>query len=433
VARDGRGLAILARLDNVFVAACLLGFGALHGHRQHLAPVASRALAAMCGVGLVLAPYLAQNAAQFGHLVPISGAIKSTFPSFHFDADKLGTMGKLAALSGAVSVALGAAVDRDRRRRVLWLGLGTGTLLHALYVAGYTQHYTFWAWYYVNGVMSAALAAAFLPGGLAARWSKAFLNRLLPVGLTIGVLLVGAARAHLKAFNPLQLGFVTVDWPINEYRWPEEFARRMKEDLPADSIVFTYDWPGALAYYSGLRILPMDGLVNDFKFNDDLLAMGARAYLCEREISYFFGLIEDNLELQTLPVDAPLYRKPAGSLSLRREDIVVRVRDVVSRPNEALPFAIWRLRCNWPLQLRLQEHIEDRRHGWPVAKQERPDHQQDDEDQRPEPYPSARVKIPSKSSEKRSGLPHDPAPPYFRDVRPTTRPFTEAIRDPGDR
>jgi hypothetical protein len=120
----------------------------------------------------------------------------------------------------------------------------------------------------------------------------------------------------------------------------------MKEELPADSIVFTYDWPGALAYYSGLRILPMDGLVSDFKFNDDLLAMGARAYLCQRQVGYFFGLIEDDLQLQTLPVDAPLYRKSAGSLSLRSEDIVVRVRDVVTRPDEALPFAIWRLRCD---------------------------------------------------------------------------------------
>jgi hypothetical protein len=230
---------------------------------------------------------------------------------------------------------------------VLWLGLGIGTLLHALYVAGYTQHYTFWAWYYVSGVIAAALAAAFLPGWLASRWPESrLLHRLLPVGLTIAVLLAGAARAHLKAFNPLQLGPVTVDWPINEYRWPEEFARRMKEELPADSIVFTYDWPGALAYYSGLRILPMDGLVNDFEFNDDLLAMGARAYLCQRQVGYFFGLIEDGLQLQTLPVDAPLYRKSAGSLSLRSEDIVVRVRDVVTRPDEALPFAIWRLRCD---------------------------------------------------------------------------------------
>jgi hypothetical protein len=301
----------------------------------------------MCGTGLVLAPYLAQNFAQFGHLVPISGAIKSTFPAFDFDVYKLGAMGKLAALAGAVSVAVGAALDRDRRRRVLWLGLGFGTLLHALYVAGYTQHYTFWAWYYVSGVISAALAAAFLPGWLASRWpGGALLHRLLPVCLTIGVLFAGAARAHLKAFNPLRLGAVTVDWPINEYRWPEEFARRMKQYLPADSIVFTYDWPGALAYYSGLRILPMDGLVSDFSFNDELLATGAEAYLCGRKVGYFFGLIEDNRDVQTLPVQAPLYRKPAGSLTLRRDDIVVRVRDVVTRPDEALPFALWRLRCD---------------------------------------------------------------------------------------
>src|SRR4030095_14795203 len=108
------GLAILARLDNLFVAACLLGFGVLHDQPQRLAPVAARALTAVCGAGLVLAPSLAQNAAQFGHLMPISGAIKSTFPAFDFDVDKLGAMGKLAALSGAVSFALGAALEIGR-------------------------------------------------------------------------------------------------------------------------------------------------------------------------------------------------------------------------------------------------------------------------------------------------------------------------------
>ena len=343
------GLAILARLDNLFVAACLVGFGVLHDHDQRLGRVASRVVAATCGAALMLIPYLAYNLTHFGHLIPISGAIKSTFPSFQLELDKLGTMGKLAACFGALSVMLGVVVDRNRRRRVLWLGLGTGTLVHSLYVAGYTQHYTFWAWYYVNGVIAAALAAAFLPSWLTARLTRGTFHtiaRLLPIVAMFGVLLAGAARAQLKAFNPLQFGSVTIDWPINEYRWPEEFAGWMKEHLPMNSIVFTYDWPGALAYYSGLKILPMDGLVNDFRYNDDLLAVGATRYLCDRHVTLYFGLIDDDLKQQSLPVEAPLYRKPAGTLSLHREDILVRIRDVVTRPDEALPFAVWRLRCD---------------------------------------------------------------------------------------
>jgi len=34
-----------------------------------------------------------------------------------------------------------------------------------------------------------------------------------------------------------------------------------------------------------------------------------------------------------------------GTLYLEEEDIIVRTDDVLSRPDEALPFAIWKLRC----------------------------------------------------------------------------------------
>jgi hypothetical protein len=36
----------------------------------------------------------------------------------------------------------------------------------------------------------------------------------------------------------------------------------------------------------------------------------------DRRFTYYFGSIQDDLQLQSLAVDAPLYRKPAGSLSL---------------------------------------------------------------------------------------------------------------------
>ena len=96
----------------------------------------------------------------------------------------------------------------------------------------------------------------------------------------IVALLVSAARASLKAFNPLQVGPISVNVPINGYRWPEEFGAWMKANLPADSAVFVTDWPGALAYYSDRRVVPMDGLVNDFGLDEELLEAGVQKYRC---------------------------------------------------------------------------------------------------------------------------------------------------------
>ena len=342
------GLAILARLDNVFVVAGLCGLGVMHDHERSLARITRRATAAGLGGAIVVAPYLACNWLQYGHLMPISGAIKSTFPAFDFDFDRLGAMGKLATPFGVLALIIGLFLDRDRRRRVVWCGLGAGVVAHALYVVGFTDHYTFWAWYYVSGVLAAGFSAAYLPGWLAHRPGAARIGsslRPLVFALTLLMLLGGAARAWLKAFNPIRVGAVTVNVPINEYRWPEEFALWMKAHLPPGSIVFVYDWPGATAYYSDLRILPRDGLMSDFRYNDELLALGPTRYLCAHDVKFFLGLIDDDAATREVVVDAPLYRRAAGTLSLREDALVVKTRDVVSRPGEALPFAIWRIEC----------------------------------------------------------------------------------------
>jgi hypothetical protein len=342
------GLAILARLDNLFVAAALCTAGTLYGGWRNPFLIARRAGAAAAGGLLVLAPYLAFNQFECGHLMPISGAIKSTFPVFDFDLRRLGAMGQLAAPFGLLSLVIGLWLDDSRRRRVLWLGLGGGVVLHAVYVAGFTDHYTFWAWYYVVGVLAASLCVAWLPGWLAARLAPhpvAAFVRPVVLALTLIVLAAGAGRAWLKAFNPITFGPITVDIPVNEYRWPEEFARWLKANLPPESRLFVRDWPGAIAWHSKLSLLPMDGLVNDYRYNDELLAMGAEKYLCAHEVRYFFGLLDEGGEDAVVPVEAPLYRRPAGTLTLHRQNIIVKVRDVISRPAEALPFALWRLDC----------------------------------------------------------------------------------------
>lgn len=347
------GLTMLARLDNVFVVAALCTLGILHNASGGFAQIARRATAGALGGLLVLLPYLAWNLVNYGHLVPISGAIKSTFPQFSFDVGRLGPVGELAVPFGILALIIGLWLDREPSRRLIWLGVGMGVVAHGLYVVSFTDHYTFWPWYYLPGMVAAALIGGWLPGWLAGRLrsdaGRARMHSLAYI-LTVAVLLAGAGRAWLKGFGPLQLEPLISEIRINEYRWAEEFAARwMKTNLPPGSRVFTFDWPGAFAWYSGLSILPMDGLVNDFRYNDELLAVGAERYLCANDVRYYLGLHESDGTIEQVDVPAPLYRKSAGVLSFHEEDLVVRVRDVVSDPDQALPFAMWRLRCQDPV------------------------------------------------------------------------------------
>jgi hypothetical protein len=341
------GLAILARLDNVFFAVTLCALAVLHRAGPGLGLAIRRAAAGGLGGLLVLGPYLACNAVEYGHLTPISGAIKSTFPALAAEPGRLGPVGTLAVPFGCIALVIGAWPGVESRARVLWLGLGGGVLAHAIYIVGFTDHYTFWPWYYVGGFVAAGLAGAWLPERLAARAGpvfRMFVTSCVYV-LALALLLAGAGRAWLKAFAPFSAGPLTIGVQINDYHWPEEFARWMKGNLPPDSRVFAFDWPGALAWYSERTILPMDGLVNDFRYNDQLLALGVEEYLCAHDVQYYFGLNESEGPVEHVSVTAPLYRKAAGVLSLHEDDRVVRVRDVVREPERTLPFALWRLHC----------------------------------------------------------------------------------------
>lgn len=342
------GFALLARLDNVFVVFALIAYGILHDGWRDRSLIVRRTVATGLGGVLVVMPYLAYNYVTFGHAMPISGALKSIFPAVMIDFGNLGEMGRIAAPFGLVALITGFLLDRDSRRRVVWFGLGIGVVLHAIYVVAFTDHYTFWAWYYVSGVIAAGLTASYWVEWVADRTAK-YIPPKITYGLAslaiVVLLSLGAARAWLKGIGPIELGPVAIDMQVNNFRWPDEAALWMKANLPPDSAVFAFDYPGAIAFHSGLDILPMDGLVNDYDYNDELMALGVNAYLCEHSIDYYFGLVENDQPTQIVPVQAPLFRKPAGSLHLSEEDVVVRIQDVVSRPQETFDFAIWKLHC----------------------------------------------------------------------------------------
>lgn len=127
----GLGLLALSRLDAVFFVAAALGVTALRSPRG---AVWSGAATAAC-----LAPYLAWNLVNFGHLMPISGAIKSSFPAVVWTgvAHKLGPYGIGSALAGAAALALSATIADPRR--ALLAALGAGTLTQAVYVGLFTR------------------------------------------------------------------------------------------------------------------------------------------------------------------------------------------------------------------------------------------------------------------------------------------------------
>ncbi|MDD2238100.1 MAG: hypothetical protein PHG65_12920 [Kiritimatiellae bacterium] len=360
------GLTLLARLDNVFVVGCfmLCTVGLLCGGRLGRLltwRVLSRVALLGGGCLVLFVPYLLFNRVVFGHWMPVSGAIKSTLPSLVFHPSGLSGIGKVCALCAAGGLGAAAFSRMAPARRYLLMVLSGGVLLHAAQIVFTTSHHTQWPWYYVAGVINLCFCGAMLADrvallrGLQAVLSVRF---ALPITLMLVTVVNGYAALRYRSSAPTireSFELERLEEGI-DLRWQQRVAVWLSETLPPESGVAVYDWPGMFAYTSDLRILPIDGLINDYRYNDEVLAEGIDAFLKHRRVTYWLGPCDpleferqawysvrekpDGMEVEVM---APLYRKSAGAFQVRDTDCIARLREVIAHPD--LPdLALWRIR-----------------------------------------------------------------------------------------
>ena len=320
----GLGLALLARLDNVFLAAALVlvGIPMACGRSPR---ALTRALAVVTPGAVIVAPYLAYNVVVHGHLMPISGAIKSTFPALRPDITNLGSLGVIVAILALVSILVSRGVQGRDPLRLILRTVGIGVLMHAAYIVLFTDEITTWSWYYVPGVLNAALLL-----GLGMEWLERTAARVagrrtadLGVRLCLVLLvLAGTARTWQR-------------YATDKHAWKREVAAWLADNLRAGEPIYVYEHPGTFAYYSNQRIVPIDGLINDYHYQDELVRLGVRNYLAAKGIGFYLGAPRGNSRHSqastdegsgsvTVQVTSSLYRRSVGALELRPADVVQR-------------------------------------------------------------------------------------------------------------
>ena len=156
-------LVVLSRLDTIFLI-CALSVLLFISDRNF------RGLAVMSLTFMVVTvPYVASNYLIFGHAVPVSGYIKSTFPEvfargFEIPAGML-TMSfeGYSILFGIMPTAFALALwptYRDRRTRLVVAAILCGAIFQFLQIALFTRSHTSWYWYYLLPIAAGALAGA---------------------------------------------------------------------------------------------------------------------------------------------------------------------------------------------------------------------------------------------------------------------------------
>ena len=156
-------LVVLSRLDTIFLIGAL-------GVLLFISDRDFRGLATMSLTFAAIAvPYAASNYFIFGHAVPVSGYIKSTFPEvflrgFEIPAGMLTlSFEGYSILFGIIPIAFALAlwpIYRDRQTRLVIAAILGGAILQFLQIALFTRSHTAWYWYYLLPVSAGALAAA---------------------------------------------------------------------------------------------------------------------------------------------------------------------------------------------------------------------------------------------------------------------------------
>jgi hypothetical protein len=267
-------LAVLSRLDNIFIVAFvwLAGWMALGREddqtfrRLHLASLP---------IYLVLwGSYITSNWIYFHSIQPISGLLKS-----HNNGDhSLGTNLPHTALMALSFILICMPIVAMRRRDLFFqtveVPLTLGILCHATYIVLRMSSETRWTWYYTSWILLASVL-------LARAGSIVIENRRWLAGpvslLCVLVMLIAWER---KSYRFVYRGLDPRP-PIsfNDVVYRKAGIRR----------ALAYDQPGALAFYSDVEIIPLDGLMGNLDFQHKLATDGLRKVIADEQIDGFIG------------------------------------------------------------------------------------------------------------------------------------------------
>lgn len=289
---DGRlGLllaaAMLARLDGLFLlvaVAALLTFRAVPEAggpaARRLGRLALKGLAVFWPVLVLVVPYLAWNILVHGHLVPVSGVLKSSFPEAVFQPDHFAAHWPymvLLALGAAGGARALARADPEDRLRLPVVLLAAAGISHLGYTLAFMPAGVF-AWHFVSYLPPGLLGLGYLVEpvvgrlGPRARW-----------GVVAATTLLMLAGVGASLFRRLPDGELALR--AGTRLATREAAGWVQQNLPADAILAMKD-SGAFTFYSRRRVVNLDGVINNFEYQERKCRGELTEYLEEQGVRY---------------------------------------------------------------------------------------------------------------------------------------------------
>jgi hypothetical protein len=325
------GLCLLARLDMIFIPIAPLGCSLRYVLDRRTRPTVMMPIVmAALSCGAVLIPYLLFNYIQFGSIMPISGALKSSFPALALTSGTLGAIGSrhyacVLLAAGALiwrSIRTGSAVPAPGESYYLWstTALAWAVILHFLYTVLFVKWGVF-GWYFVLYRLFAVLLAA---GAIEALLKSSFVARTPALYWTAValVLAAGLVRQYSAENYPLN-----GSWHAAVYD-----AALWAREHTAQDAVFAMSDSGDFAFFSCRRVINLDGLANNMEYQHAIADRQLNRYLRDNHVQYLVqhavhghdDVVRGDYDRLVLSFDSRKFEQASDGVQVRRQDEVYR-------------------------------------------------------------------------------------------------------------
>jgi hypothetical protein len=346
------GLIFLARLDMVFLIAALypllLSIPAIN--TREIVFYMKKIVWLTIGIAVVTLPYLIFNYLQFGHIVPISGQLKSSFPlpglNLRFDfkiLDYLTIFPSLILALGYIGWFIkqrqsGISISAERKYyRGFTFLLANSIVLHFLYYTLFMRwEHSNWAFYYYN------LIPLLVSAEVLTKWLRGMSNtrkNFLSLSFTLGVCLVLMFKSATRISNgKLQ------NWHSIAY----EAALWSRAETPKEAVFAMVD-AGNFSYFSERKVINLDGLVNNLEFQNALNGRALNGYLKNNKVTYLvmadtagkFQYIDKDKEIRAIAFESFLSHTMSDPVIVRGQNMCKSIP--WNGPNGPTSFVIWKL------------------------------------------------------------------------------------------
>lgn len=284
------GLLFLSRLDTAFIILALAIWLALVEIKQFsILEIFKRWWAAALVAGLMAVAYFSWNTIEFGQPMPISGALKTTFPEPHL---RIGFLERVPHFAAGIVAATAWLGYRYLKSATRWYGalmaIAVGCLVHLAWSVFFMAWGTF-QWHFITYVPVIVFAAIdFL----------AYLNRWPRVFATLAV----------SAAITANLGLAAIKSGNHSDRL--EAAIWASANLPEGPRIGLRD-AGVFGYFTKQQVVNLDGLINGYAFQDSIHNNQIETYLKASGVEYIAdayvpcNYTEHAVQITSLSKDAP--------------------------------------------------------------------------------------------------------------------------------